>query len=74
MFRITREQFIAAAQKEIERVKAINHHPDEDQAVKDWSMTRVTEIQFAIKHLYESDGTTWLEPTEMRALMEILYG
>lgn len=78
MFSITREQFIEAALAETERLRtlarAVGKREDSDQEQVNWWMTRIANIQFAIEHLSGDAYIGILPPTEMRALMEILYG
>lgn len=80
MFSITRDEFIEAALAETERLRLLvnskiaGEYAGQEQ-VNRW-MTRMANIQFAIEHLDArgGDGPAMLAPSEMRALMEILYG
>lgn len=80
MFSITRDQFIEAALAETERLRtqvrnAVANTARYDQEQIDWWMIRIANVQFAIEHLHSAYlDASWLAPSEMRALMEILYG
>lgn len=76
MFSITREQFIEAGLVETERLRTLAKQGTTDREQMDWWMTRIANVQFAIEHLTATDPghISFMAPSEMRALMEILYG